>query len=365
MKFITKVIRVWYIQYLEVNRLVSELRKIQKVGHSTLTVSIPADYAKGLKLSKGDSVVVREESDGTLRLIPQTKSEKVSKASVKADLVENEELLSRLIIGCYVLGYDMIEIASKNGLKASYLDRANRTIRRLRGLEIVESSRNRLLAQSFMDPTKFPVDSLIKRLQLLVSRSLEIAIGAFKTSGPGALNEVGRIQDELDELYWLIVRQLLVALSNREISAKIGLESPLHASGDRVSAKTLEEIGRIIVDLTDEMVRMRESGVKIEQPFLSKIEKLAGMTQDAFDMTMEGLLAPEIKVIEGATQLVDETLDLEKEITRELLRSTEYASSRAVISDLGQIARYCEIIIEIALNRLLRKTSSVAVIQQV
>jgi phosphate uptake regulator len=215
-----------------------------------------------------------------------------------------------------------------------------------------------------MDPTKFPVDSLIKRLQLLVSRSLEIAIQAFKTGGPGALNEVRRIQDELDELYWLIVRQLLVALSNREISAKIGLESPLHASGDRVSAKTLEEIGRIILDLTEETVRVRESGLKIEQVFLSKIEKLARMTQEAFNQTMEGLLAPEIKIIEGATKLVNSTLDFEKEVTRELLKSTEYASSREVISDLGQIARYCNIIIEIALNRLLRKTSSVAVIQQ-
>ncbi len=341
----------------------SELRKIQKVGYSTLTVSIPARYAKGLKLREGDSVVVREESDGTLRLIPATKNEKVSKASVKADLVENEELLSRLIIGCYVLGYDMIEITSKNGLRASYSARANRTIRRLRGLETVESSQNRLLAQSFMDPTKFPVDSLIKRLQLLVSRSLEIAVRAFKTGGPGLLNEVRQIQDELDELYWLIVRQLLVALSNREISAKIGLESPLHASGDRVSAKTLEEIGRIILDLTDEMVRMRESGMKIEQPFLSKIERLAKMTQDAFNMTMEGFLAPEIQMMAVAIQRVDETLEFEKEITRELLGSTEHVSSRAVISDLGQITRYCNIIIEIALNRLLRKTSSVAVIQ--
>jgi phosphate uptake regulator len=344
---------------------VSELRRIQKVGYSTLTVSIPAQYARGLKLHEGDSVVVREESDGTLRLIPATKRARTSKASIKADLVENEDLLSRLIVGCYVLGYDMIEITSKNGLKTSYLDRANRTVRRLRGLETVESSENRLLAQSFMDPTKFPVDSLIKRLQLLVSRSLEIAIQAFKTGGPGALNEVRRIQDELDELYWLIVRQLLVALSNREISAEIGLESPLHASGDRVSAKTLEEIGRIILDLTEEMVRLRESGLTIEQPFLSKIEKLARMTQEAFNGTMEGLLAPEIRVIEGATKLVNGTLDFEKEVTRELLKSTEHASSRAVISDLGQIARYCNIIIEIAVNRLLRKTSSIAVIQQV
>ena len=49
----------------------------------------------------------------------------------------------------------------------------------LRALEVVESQRNRVVAQSFMDPTKFPVDSLIKRLQSLVSMSLGNVIGAL------------------------------------------------------------------------------------------------------------------------------------------------------------------------------------------
>jgi phosphate uptake regulator len=340
---------------------VSELRRIQGVGYSTLTVSIPAEYAKELKLHKGDSVVIREESDGTLRLIPATRSEKTSKASIRADLAESEEVLSRLMIGCYMLGYDAIEIASKNGLRATYAARASRTIKRLRGLETVESSQNRIIAQSFMDPTKFPVDSLIKRLQLLVSRSLENATRAFGTGGPELLNEARRIQDELDELYWLIVRQLLVALSNREISGKIGLDSPLHASGDRVSAKTIEEIGNIVPDLTEKIVRTRESGLETERSFRLELEKLARMTQDAFNKTMEALLAPEIQVIEEAIKQVNDTLEFEKEITQEL-GSTPYGS-RAVIADLGQIVRYCNIIIEIAFNRLLRKTSRICVIQ--
>ena len=37
---------------------------------------------------------------------------------------------------------------------------------------------------------------------------------------------------------------------------------------------------------------------------------------------------------------------------------------RTIISGFGQLARYCNIIIEIALNRLLRKTSRVCVIQE-
>jgi phosphate uptake regulator len=340
----------------------SVLRKVQKVGYSTLSVSIPAEFAKNLEIHHGDNLVVTEEADGTMRLVPISKSPKTVKASIKADAVDNEELLSRLVVGCYMLGYDAIELTSKSGISPSHLARTSKTLRRLRGVEIVESSGSRLLAQSFMDPTKFPVDSLIKRLQLLVSRSLRNSIEALRSGSPALLKEIKSIQEEVDELYWLIVRQLLVALSNRDISGKIGLESPLHTSGDRVSAKTIEEIGRLVLELTEEIISARERGIKVQEKVLAKIEGLARMAEESFEVTMESLLTPDIHTIEKATLKIEEALKVEREMMVELLES-EYAYVRTITSDFGQLARYCTIILEISLNRLLRKTSRVCTIQ--
>jgi phosphate uptake regulator len=156
---------------------------------------------------------------------------------------------------------------------------------------------------------------------------------------------------------------LLVALNRREIAGEIGIESPLHASGDRVSAKTLEEIGGIILDLTEEVVRLKGKGGRIDQKVITEIGKLARKAQESFNTTVESLLTPDIKLIEGAIGLVDETLEMEKEITYRLLESGEYAYSRIIVSHFAQLARYCNIIIEIASHRLLRKTSRVAVVQ--
>jgi phosphate uptake regulator len=339
----------------------SVLRRVQKVGYSTLAVSIPAEFAKNLEIHKGDNLVIVEETDGTLRLVPTARSPKTVKASIKVDAVGNEDLLSRLVVGCYMLGYDAIELTSKNGISQSYLAHASKTLRKLRGVEVVESSVSRLLAQSFMDPTKFPVDSLIKRLRLLVSRSLGNSIEAIRSGNPTLLKEIKSIQEEVDELYWLIVRQLLVALSNRDISDKIGLESPLHTSGDRVSAKTIEEIGRLILELTQEMVSSRERGIKVQEKVLAKIEGLARMAQDSFEVTVESLLTPDIRTIEKATLRIESALQVEREMMVELVES-EYAYVRTITSDFGQLARYCTIILEISLNRLLRKTSRVCTI---
>ena len=341
----------------------NEMRKLQQVSRNTLIVSIPRDFVKHLKLNDGDNVMVKEDTDGTLRIIPTVRTPKTVKASIKVDAVDTEELLSRLVVGCYMLGYDAIELTSRDKMSRAYLAQVTATLRSLRGIEIVQSSESRILAQSFMDPTKFPVDSLIKRLQLLVSKSLEHSIEALRSGSPSVLNEIKKIQEEIDALYWLIVRQLLVALSNREISVKIGLESPLHASGDRVSAKTIEEIGRIILELTEETVYWKEAGITIEEKTMSKIESLARAANESFEATIESLLAPEVRTIGNALTKIEATLGLERSVTLELSES-EQPHMRTIISDYGQLARYCNIIIEIALNRLLRKTSKVCVIQE-
>ena len=340
-----------------------ELRKVQKVGYSSLSVSIPKEYAREMNLAVGDSVLFREDADGTLRLIPAGKAREASRATIRAEQAGGDEMLSRLIVGCYALGYDRVEVVGREPLDQMTMDRVLETVKRLRGLEVVESDQRRIVAQSFIDPTKFPVDSLVKRLQILVSQSLGYVMDAVDLKQTGSLNEVRRVQEQIEELYWLILRQLLVALKRRELAAEIGIESPLHASGDRVSAKTLDEIGGIILEVAEELVRLRGQGTKMDAKVAESIRRLAAKAGEAFNTTVESLLTPDVKLISRSVELVEEALEVEREVTHQMLESGEYGYARVLVSHFGQLARYCNIIIEIASHRLLRKTSRVASVQ--
>ena len=44
-----------------------EPRKIQKVGYSTLSVSLPMNWAKKTGIKKGDVVFISEENDGAYK----------------------------------------------------------------------------------------------------------------------------------------------------------------------------------------------------------------------------------------------------------------------------------------------------------
>jgi len=334
------------------------------VGYNSLSISIPKQYVKDMNLKPGDTLLFREDSDGTLRLIPATRAREETKATVRAEQAGSPEMLARLIVGAYALGYDTIEVVGREPLDQATTDRVLNTVKRLRGMEIVESDVRHVVAQSFIDPTKFPLDSLIKRLQMLVSGSLERVTESLDLKQTENLESVGSIKEEIDELYWLILRQLLVALNRRDLASEIGIESPLHASGDRLSAKTLDEIGGIIQDIALELMRLKGLGTKVDSRVTMGLGKLAAKAGEAFNTTIESLLTPDIKLIRNSLALLEETARLEKEVTEEMLASGEFAYARVLASYFGQIARYCNIIIEISSHRLLRKTSRVATVQQ-
>jgi phosphate uptake regulator len=337
---------------------------VQRVGYNSLSISIPKQYVRDMNLKQGDSILFRADVDGTLRLIPTIRARQATRASVKAEQAGSVEMLNKLVVGAYALGYDTIVVEGKEPLDNSTVERVLGTVKRLRGMEVVESDSRHVVAQSFIDPTKFPVDSLVKRLQILVSRSLERVMESLDLRQIGNLDEVARTQEEVDELYWLILRQLLVALNRRELASEIGIESPLHASGDRVSAKTMDEIGGIIQDIAEELARLRGLGMKTDPKVTSRVRGLAAKAGEAFNTTVESLLTPDIKLIGKSQALVEETLSLEKEMTEEMLATHEFGYARVLASYFGQLARYCNIIIEISSHRLLRKTSRVATVQQ-
>jgi len=344
------------------NTAMDEVRRVQRVGYS-LSVSIPKDLVRAHHLKQGDTLLFREDVDGTIRLLPGAGEKRVSRTTIKADQIEDLDLLAKLIIGSYALGYDVIEVVGKNKLSRPAVDRTTETVKRLRGLEVVETEDNRVVAHSFMDPTKFPVDSLIRRLQILVSRSLDGIIEAIELERTARLDEVRRTQEEVDEVYWLIVRQLLIALSRRELASEIGIESPLHASGDRMMAKALEEIGKIILDMPKEIALLREREVKVDKGVVASITALAGATRKAFNTTAESLRASDIRLIADSVRLINQALELEKQTSREIFGSGQYDFPRMLVSYFGQLLGYCDVITEIAFHRLLRKTSRVATVQ--
>src|SRR3990172_9860044 len=94
-----------------------EPRKVQRLGYSSLGVSLPKDRAKAAGIEPGATVLVVKEDDGTLRIRtgePATATPTVADECVlDADTCGRPNALRRLLVGSYVVGRNSIRVKSR------------------------------------------------------------------------------------------------------------------------------------------------------------------------------------------------------------------------------------------------------------
>jgi len=341
-----------------------EARKVQRVGYSTLTVSLPRQWVGDVKLKAGDIVSIKREDDGSLKLIPGTerKREEVKNVIVNADLCNSPNLLTRVITGNYILGHDTIQVVAKDELKRVHLEEVRATTQRLTGLSIVEQTLKQITLQSFVDPTRFSIYGLMRRLHIILSSMLDASIKALVERRPELAVEVTHMEEESDRIYWLMVRQLLLAIRDRTAGSKMGIESPLHILGNRVVAKTLEEMADAAENIAKEVLTLKDQEMTSET-ILNDIAKFSAKVTKIIEHSIKALLTGEINLANEAVETVQTTENDERRLTQKILTHvTEVnvaVSLRTIVWNLGQIAKYSRIIGEVTINRIIEKPSEI------
>ncbi len=354
-----------------------DTRKLQQVGHSTLMISLPKEWVRATALSQGDTLTIQQNDDGTLQILPTGISEKkeIIKCIVDADKIEGRRLITRIITGIYIIGHETLEIASKKGFETEQLAEIRQIIQRLTGMSIVEQDMNHVVIKNFVDPTRFPTNGLLRRIYIITSWMQEASMQALKERRKNLANEVIHMENEVDRIYWLVVRQLLLAVKDKAVEKKIGIESPLNIVGDRTIVKVLEKIGDLSEDIANEVITILDSDYPLETPIITELDKLFKLIHDVYDESTKAFFATDLNKANDALEKVGAIKLEQKKVTDSILtaftRSLEkkgpivsekvdtYLSLRAILWNFAQIAGYCGTISEITINRALEKPSAI------
>jgi phosphate uptake regulator len=342
-----------------------EARKVQRVGYSTLTVSLPRDWVQEVGLKAGDIVSLRKEDDSSLRVFPGMHADRaeVGRCIIDSDMVDRPNLLTRIITGNYILGHDSIQVISRKELSRQHLEEIRNTTQRLNGLGIVEQTMRTVTIQSFVDPTKFPIYGLVRRLHIIVASMQETAIKALVERRPELASEVTHMENEADRIYWLIVRQLLLSIRDRTVGVKIGIESPLHVAGNRVIAKSLESMADHAEEMALEAIAIKGEKYEISPSVLDGIEKLSSSVRSIAEKTIKALVTLDIKLANDTVEMDESTEKESRKLIERILASVRNVpvavALRHVVSSLGEMASNCGIISEVTINRVLEKPGEI------
>ncbi|MFP3225881.1 MAG: phosphate uptake regulator PhoU [Sulfolobaceae archaeon] len=347
-----------------------EVRRVQKFGKSTLMVSLPAEWVKEVGLSPGESVYLEVDEDGSLKVYPPNMKLQNSLKEMKVVIGNNimPEIATRIIYGLYILGFDKIEIESKDKMfSEDILRKIKEAVRSLIGYEITVQNIDYIQIQSFLDPTKYTMTSLLNRLINNLKQMLHYLSLGIKEGSRTFLQETIELEKEVDRLYYLALRQLILSQSNRSLAYMIGVKR-IQLIGNRILIKAIEESADEISEAASDLLTLTPQELDEIKNYWSDLNDIIEQSTVIIDHAIKVLSKEDIK-------LINETIEELRTLRRVLLtEATNIETSlsnvknyriliaiRTVNLRLYNAIRRMEPIVEIAFNRSLENIKEVIV----
>ena len=339
----------------------AQLRKIQLTGGSTYIVSLPKSWVKSVGLKSGDYVQVIPQPDESLLIVPREirkKEEGLSEVFIDASSVDSPEGVVRELIACYLVGYDVIRV--KLGRKAAkYRTRIKNAMKcKLIGAETMEESADYMVIRCLLGWMEYPVKDALNRMYIMALSMHEDAMKALKDGNLSLAKDVVQRDDEVDRLYFFIVRQLKMAVENKFMLEKIGFSDARDCLGYRLIAKSIERIA----DHASRMAQIipaidRDS---INNEIIALMSKMSDISVNVCQNAMKALYQLNIKQANQAIVKSNEIIKLEKEIIERILHTKLSIMTtiglRLILESIRRIAEYGTDIAEIAMNLAKKQT---------
>ncbi|MGY5876775.1 MAG: phosphate uptake regulator PhoU [Candidatus Thorarchaeota archaeon] len=249
------------------------IRRLQQTGGkegSSFLIIVPKDWVVRQKLSKGDSVFIAEREDGCLIVDPR-----LPKAGeTRATTVQIESNLRWEITSKYLLGFDEIRIVSKTAITNEERDTIKGIIKRFVALEVTDEDDNSIVVQCLVDPSTLPVQRAMRRMNLIATRMLNDALDGYFKGDSEIADDVILRDEEVDRLFFLIVRELRLAIQYPQMAEKMNI-TPVEALDFRLAVQYLERIADLAVDIAAKTTNpLDKKQIKKFEPVVTKVKDM-------------------------------------------------------------------------------------------
>ena len=334
-----------------------ETRKVQRLGPSTLAMTLPAEWAKEHGVNKGDEVSLRMGGKGTLTVLPESANTEDSEAILHADNLD-AGALERAIVAQYVLGRRVIHVEKREGaLDSEHINAVYKAETQLMGLGVIEETPERIAIRCSVDPEDFTLDNLLSRLENTGSTMRGEAVKALAHGNPDLAQRALNRERQANKIFVLLLRLIFTAYQNPNLCRAVGLESGFPLIGYRSVAKNLEltadnaeDIAEIVLDTEGHTLDVESSTMRRIREYTDQVDEI---TVKAVEAVVERNYDKTIEV----RRLFHDISDNEQDILNDLpeMSNRDLLRVREVLVSLQQTAQYAMRNAEIAANLALNE----------
>ncbi|MFP8954723.1 PhoU domain-containing protein [Natrialbaceae archaeon A-arb3/5] len=336
-----------------------ETRKVQRLGPSTLAMTLPAEWASEHGVEKGDEVSLRTSGKGTLTVMPESANTEETEAIIHADNLD-ADAVERAIVAQYVLGRRVIRIERENGaLESEHINAVYQAETQLMGLGVIEETPESISIRCSVDPEDFTLDNLLERLERTGQTMRGEGIKALAHGNPDLAQRALNRERQANKIFVLLLRLIFTAYQNPNLARAVGLDSGFPLIGYRSIAKNLELTADNGEDIADIVIETESHTLDVDSSVMRDIRELNELVDEITSVAVEAAVERDYDKSNQVRTLFHEIADLEQEILAELpeMPNEELLRIREVLVSLQQTAQYAMRNAEIAANLALNEES--------
>jgi len=326
------------------------------------------NWTKKMEVKKGDIVFLSEETDGALRLtVDPGKTDDNTVYMVNVDNCDNAEVLARVIVGNYVLGRNMIKVYSGRRLMREQIESIRRVTQRLLGIGIIEESERHLILQCSIDPNKFPLETVVRRLYVITSIMFKEIMDSLIDGDMELAKDAITREYEADTIYWLLARLLASAQQSRLVSEGIGIKEPMDIVQHSIIAWYLEMIGDRVKDIASSIINLQQIRHESDDELIERLVQIGMMAFTMFDKAVKSIFEKDLNVASDAVDLYENVENEEGNLLKRFQNgsSPDVAATVSQITwDMKIIAEHSSAIAEIAIDHALNDKNDICFIEE-
>jgi phosphate uptake regulator len=284
-----------------------DLRKIQRTSGGTFFVCLPKDWAERNGLDRGSIVSVTEAADGKIAINPKYGVERAPQVAV----IKPTPLLDREIVEKYLLGYDVIRVEAKERISPINRERVKQASSHLVGLEIIEENYSKIVMQCLLEPSTFPPQKILRREYSIASGMHRDAVTALIEGDVHLAKNVVARDNEVNRLYFLLVRVLRTVIQNPGLSEKLGI-LPIDCLDYRLTASLVESIGDQSACIGEKVIKL--GGAKIAENLSQLVLKFHTVAYESHENAINAVFSRDISMAESVRAEMENVATMFNEI---------------------------------------------------
>jgi len=355
-----------------------ETRKVQRLGPSTLAMTLPAEWARKQDVEKGDEVTVRESGKGSLAVTPESAHGEDTEATIHAENFdvrkttesssgahqnspssEDAGAVERAIVGQYVLGRRVIHVESEDALDSEHINAVYKAETQLMGLGVVEETPTRITIRCSVDPEDFDLDNLLERLENTGSTMRGEAVKALAHGNPDLAQRALNRERQANKIFVLLLRLIFTAFDDPSLARAVGLDDGFPLIGYRSVAKNLELVADNAEDIAEIVMETDGHTLEVDQGTMRRIREFTDQVDEVTSSAVQAAVDRDYDATVAVREQFAEIEDREAEILADLpeMDNDDLLEVREVLVSLQQSAQYSMRNAEIAANLALNEQS--------